>query len=428
MNLILYGFVFEIIGAVALLMLNALLVTFEFSVIKIRLSHFEDDAHERINQWKGPSRLLENAEKSVRVARLGTLLCTFGYAAAAFLLLEPFFASLNIYGYSISPALSGLISVILAVSLHYIVGDLVPRSLALTFPEHALRSSSWAIRVIGVITRPFFGPLHFLAGIVLKPFGAKPESDLDTLALEGQLRTLEESPEEFPVLPKILKNVIKMKDTKVQDILFPRNQVQFLDVEEDNEANLELMARSGHTRFPLCEGDLDNCIGLVHIKDVFHSTVDVSRIDLRRIKREMTQVDPQDPVEDVLQKLLLSKTHMALVRDDFGGTVGVVTMEQVIEELVGEIQDEFDAEETLIDQISHKEYRVSGLAPLRDVEDTFGVELENKDEVTTFGGLITVELGRIPKTSESLVLNDLEVRITEVDETRVISTTVKNLL
>ena len=155
---------------------------------------------------------------------------------------------------------------------------------------------------------------------------------------------------------------------------------------------------------------------------------DVSNIDFRRIKREMTQVDPQDPVEDALQKLLLSKTHMALVRDEFGGMVGVITMEQVIEELVGEIQDEFDAEETLIDQISHKEYRVSGLAPLRDVEETFGVELENKDEVTTFGGLITVELGRIPKTSESLVLNDLEVRITEVDETRVISTTVKNLL
>ncbi len=427
MNLSLHEWIIEIIGVVALLLLNALLVTFEFSVIKIRLSHFEDDVHERIKQWKGPSRLLDNAEDSVRIARLGILLCTFGYAVAAFLLLEPYFSSLSILDYAIAPAFSCLISVFLAVSLHYVVGELVPRSLALTYPEHALRSSSWAVRIMGVITRPFFRPLHFLAGIVLRPFGAKPESDLDTLALEGQLRTLEESPEEIPVLPKILKNVLQLKDIKVQDILLPRNQVQFLDVENDSEMNLELMARSGHTRFPVCEGDLDNCIGLVHIKDIFHSTLDVSEIDFRDIKREMIRVDPQDQVEDALQMLLLSRTHMALVSDEFGGTVGVITMEQIIEELVGEIQDEFDAEENLIDQIGDTEYRVSGLAPLRDIEETFGVDLENKDEVTTFGGLITVELGRIPKTNESLTLSDLDIRITEVDETRVISTRVRNL-
>ena len=115
---------------------------------------------------------------------------------------------------------------------------------------------------------------------------------------------------------------------------------------------------------------------------------------------------------------------MALVTDEFGGTDGVITLELIIEQLVGDIQDEFDVEEKLIKKLTKCEYQVSGLTPVRELEEAFEVEIERKDDVTTFGGLITSELGRIPEIRETLVLNDLKITITEVDDTRVISTRV----
>ena len=301
---------------------------------------------------------------------------------------------------------------------------LVPRSLAVTYPRRSLLFSAFPVRLIGLITRPVSRPLRFLSQIVLKPFGAKAESELEALGFEEQLRALDQNADEPLVYPKILRNSLQLRNIKVQDILLPRNQVQYIDLENDNQSNIRLVEESGHTRFPLCEGDLDNCLGLIHIKDIFRSPVDVEQLDFRDLKRDIIRVGPQEPLDEVLQKLLLDKTHMALVTDEFGGTGGVITLELIIEQLVGDIQDEFDVEEELISKLSEREYRVSGLTPVRELEEALEIEMERKDDVATFGGLITSELGRIPEVRESLVLNDLKVTITEVDDTRVISTRV----
>ncbi len=406
-------------------MFNALLVTCEFSLIKLRFSHFNQDALDQLKQNKSLGSLLDHADVTVKVVRLGIISCTIGYGILLFPIIENYFSNLAIFGFEIIDPISIAISFTAAVCLHYLVGELVPRGLALHYPARALKSSAWAVKIIEILTKPLIRILTRLSRIILKIFKVEPGAELETLDIEAQLQSLgEDVPTISPVTQKTLRNTLELHKRTVQDIILPRNQVQVLDLNDSIDQNIELAKRSGHTRFPLCEGDLDQCIGIVHIKDIFRSSGNIKNLNLRRIKRNIIRVMPEESLDDVMQKLMHSRTHMALVLDEFGGITGVITLEGIIETIVGSIQDEFDFEEEHIKPVKVDEYLVSGLTPIHEFEEALSVEVENK-EVATVGGLITSELGRIPVIQEKLRLNGLDIAITEVNEKRVIAARVR---
>ena len=226
---------------------------------------------------------------------------------------------------------------------------------------------------------------------------------------------------------EIVGNTLQLRNLDAQDILLPRHLVQVLEVNDPLSKNLELVNASGHTRFPLCNRDLDHCVGIVHVKDVFREMAENKDVDLDKIKRDFATFSPEDPLAEVLQKMLKSRLHMALVRDEFGGAIGVITLEDALEEVVGEIKDEFDAgEEELIQPRMDGTYQVAGLAQTHEVAEALGIRCGN-DEISTFGGWITMALGRIPKQNESFVLGDLEITVEKADGVRVIITAVKPL-
>ncbi len=226
---------------------------------------------------------------------------------------------------------------------------------------------------------------------------------------------------------EIVGNTLQLRNLHAQDILVPRNQVQVLDLNDSLEKNLFLIKTSGHTRFPLCNEDLDHCEGIVHVKDLFREIAEGKEVGLAEIKRDFATFSPETTVMEVLQKMLQGRLHMALVRDEFGGAVGVLTLEDALEEVVGEIKDEFDASEEIpVYKLRDGNYFVSGLASTHEVEEALGCKCGN-EEVSTFGGWITMVLGRIPQKGEQIVLNDIEISIKESDETRVIATGVKLL-
>jgi len=245
--------------------------------------------------------------------------------------------------------------------------------------------------------------------------------------LEAQLTSLNEESEIPAFTQQVFKNVISMRELVVQDVMLPRNQIQYFDIFDGNEVNVELCIESGHTRFPLCEGDLDNCIGIMHIKDIFRAKEEVLSLKFKKLARPVVYVRADDHLESVLEKLLEARLHMALVRDDFGGTVGLITIENIVEELVGNIQDEFDSEAEQIEEINEDEFIVDGLTPIHDVEEKLNIEIEEED-VSTIGGLITSELGRIPEVGQTVRLGNLELEAVEVDEKRVLSARVRVIL
>lgn len=221
-------------------------------------------------------------------------------------------------------------------------------------------------------------------------------------------------------IQQLVANSLMLRHLVVRDIMLPRTRVQYFDLEDTQEFNLQLARRSGHTRFPLCSGDLDHCLGMIHIKDIFRSRLPADRVDLRTIRRKIVRIPATDPLDFALEKLLKTRTHMALVEDKFGGVAGILTLEQILEELVGEIQDEFDTDETMMRQEADGSWVVSGLAAVHDVEETLGIEFSDEDS-STLGGLISAELGRIPAIGDELTLGRVALRVDAADTRRVIS-------
>jgi len=410
-----------------LVLVTALFVACEFSLIRLRYSHFNPELLEELSNTKRFAPLLSRVDNALRFLRLGVTLCTVGLGLVAW----PAVLKLShLFGYP-EASWPGWVALIIilsgAIGLRHIVGELIPRAVALRFPVETLRGTVWFVRVLKWVVSPLSALLDGGARLILKVLGIDPGTGWHLLDLEMQIRSLsEETGESSDFYPRILKSVLGMRELVVQDVMLPRSQIQYFDIYDGVHDNLMLAREAGHTRFPLCEGDLDNCIGIIHIKDIFRYGDDPTRVDFRRIRRPVIYVGVDDLLDGVMEKLLRQKLHMALVRDEFGGTVGVVTLENLIEQMVGNIQDEFDSEEDLIQDLEGNSFQVDGLTPIRELEEKFGVEIDD-DEVSTLGGVITSELGHIPETGERVVVNSLEIEVTEVDERRVISARVKRI-
>ncbi|TVR49971.1 MAG: HlyC/CorC family transporter [Puniceicoccaceae bacterium] len=408
-----------------LLGMNALFVAAEFSLVKLRFSRFNAGMVEETRRHRRIERMLNAMGTYLKVIRFGVTLCTVGIG---FLLVPVMLALLGRLGWlpetwEFRTALA--VSFLLAACVHFILGELVPRSMALQFPVRTLAFASWPVGAFRVVAAPPIALLSAITSRILRVFRIESRVDLNLVDVEAQIHSLVSGEEKLPPLAEtILHNVLDLRKRIAQDILIPRNQLQYLDLYDSLETNLDLARRAGHTRYPLCEGDLDHCVGLVHIKDLFRHGTALARIDLRKIRREMLFISVNDPLETVLQRLLKQRRHFALVVDEFGGTVGAITLENVLEELVGDIQDEFDKDEVLIRRGEVGELLVAGLAPLHDVGDALGLELTGEN-VSTFGGFITSELGYLPQHGEVVTLGRLEIRILEVSERRIISTAVK---
>lgn len=408
--------------------LNALLVACELALIKVRFSHFNPDLVERLRARRGMARFFEDADRIVQAIRLGTTFCVLGYGMVLFPPLQQVLIDLELAVWGLETPLSLILAFGLAVSIHYVVAESFPRGLGLQYPLETLLVTSWPVRFLRVLARPFARPLEGLAAGLLRLFGVNDQRQLETLDLEAQLELLGEDSTRLPAaVQKILRNALNLRDLVVSDVLLPRNQVQIFSLKLSNEENLKLARETGHTRFPLCDGDLDHCVGLIHIKDLFRAKGDLRSLNFRRFKREMIRVDSEEPLETALTKLLYHKVHMALVIDEFRGVEGVLTLERVLEQLVGDIRDEFDTEEEVWIRPSvgtPDEILVAGLTPLHEVEERLNVEIDNED-VSTVSGLITSELGRIPEVGERVTFENLLMEVTQVDETRVLEARIR---
>ena len=217
---------------------------------------------------------------------------------------------------------------------------------------------------------------------------------------------------------EILINALGLNELWVRDVMTPRNKVVILDADEPFEKTLEIALRSKHTRFPLVKGHLDNAIGLIHIKDLFKLINDRDP-DLMRIKRELKIVPDTMPLDTLLKFFLREHAHLAMAVDEFGTPVGIVFLDNIMEELVGDIQDEFDNERPSLTRINDSEFVVEGTMTLNDLGGHVPDLVLDSGEVTTVGGYITQQLGRFPEVGETLEVLGYEARVTSTDGRRV---------
>ena len=249
----------------------------------------------------------------------------------------------------------------------------------------------------------------------------KPVAGTELAHSEEELRLIleqsEKSKEVSPLGRKLVLNVLDLRERVVRDIMTPRNEVVYLDLEDDFETNAKKAIASKHTRFPLCRENLDNTVGLIHVKDLVPMMQD-SNPDLMRIKRELAPIPEMVPLEKLLSLFLSKHSHLAIVIDEFGGTVGMVTLEDVLEELVGDIQDEFDTEKAEFQKINANEFTVDGTLGLYELNDLAKLDLESPD-VSTIGGYVTHLLGHLPNQGEQVKIDNYQVTVSQTDARRV---------
>lgn len=408
-------------------LLNGFFVASEFAIVKVRESQLEAAVAEGRRGAKLALQEVQNLDAYLSATQLGITLASIalGMVGEPYIsrVLQPLLFGVGIKSDAIVHGISFGTGYAVITFLHVVVGELTPKSLAIRQALSMTLLVAPGLHFFYVVLKPAIWVLNGSASWVLRiVFRVDAVSEGELGHSEEELRHIvaesRKSKRVTETEKDILLNTLELNDLCVRDIMTPRNQVVSLDLDESFEANLKLAVSSKHTRFPLVEGHLDHSMGLIHIKDLL-PLVGKPNPDLRKIKRELLPVPEMMPIDKLLKMLLDKHLHLALVVDEFGGAVGVVTLDNVIEEIVGDIQDEFDTEQSEFRRISDNEFVVEGTLNLYELMEHAGLEVES-EEVTTVGGYVTHLLGHLPKPGEKVRIGDYEVTATKVDQRRVL--------
>ena len=408
-------------------LLNGFFVASEFSLVKLRESQLEAAVAEGRRGAKLALHEIQHLDSYLSATQLGITLTSIalGMVGEPYLsrVLQPLLFGAGISSDAVVHAVSIGFAYSIITFLHVVVGELTPKSLAIRLALPMALLLAPALHFFHVIVTPAIWVLKNSARWVLRVvFRVDPVSEGELGHSEEELRHIvsesQRSKRVTETEKDILLNALELNDLCVRDIMTPRNQVVSLDLDESFEANLKLAVASKHTRFPLVEGHLDHSTGLIHIKDLL-PLVGKPNPDLRKIKRELLPVPEMMRIDKLLRTLLDKHLHLALVVDEFGGAVGVVTLDNVIEEIVGDIQDEFDTDQTEFRRINANEFVVEGTLNLYELMEHAGLEVES-EEVTTVGGYVTHLLGHLPRPGERVTIGDYDVIATKVDQRRVL--------
>jgi CBS domain containing-hemolysin-like protein len=409
-----------------LVALNGFFVACEFAIVKVRGSQLDTLVEEGNQRASFTKYVRAHLDAYLSATQLGVTLASLalGYLGEQYLaeMLQPFFALGGIHSYAVVTSVSIALAFVGITFLHIIFGELAPKYVAIGNPLPVALALARPLGAFYFLFRPAIWLLHKSANLLLvRLLRIKRVAATELAHSEEELRLIldqsEESKEVTPLGRDLLMNALDLRRRVVRDIMTPRGQIVFLNVEESFEDNVKKAVASRHTRFPLCRGHLDNTIGLIHIKELLPLMRDPNP-DLMRIRRDLMPVPEMMSLEKLLSLFLNKHAHLAIVVDEFGGTVGMVTLENVLEELVGDIQDEFDTEKEEFREINENEFSVDGALALYELRDLAGIELESAD-VSTIGGYVTHLLGHLPKAGEHVQIDNYLVTISQSDGRRV---------
>ncbi|MFN2542241.1 MAG: hemolysin family protein [Chthoniobacterales bacterium] len=410
----------------ALVALNGFFVACEFAIVKVRASQLDALTEEGNARARFVKYIRTHLDAYLSATQLGITLASLalGWLGEQFFvqMLQPLFALLHIYSHALVTSVSVALAFIAITFMHIVFGELGPKYTAIANP---LAVSLRLVRPLGAfyfLFKPAIWVLNKSSNFFLQTILRRQPVPATELAhSEEELRLIveqsEKSEEVSPLGRDLLTNVLDLRRRVVRDIMTPRGEMVYLDLEDDFETNVQKAIQSRHTRFPLCRENLDNAVGLVHIKELLPMMRDPNP-DLVRIKRELIPVPEMMPLEKLLNLFLSKHAHLAIVVDEFGGTVGMVTLENVLEELVGDIQDEFDVEKEEFRKINANEFTVDGGLGLYELNELAKFELESAD-VSTIGGYVTHLLGHLPKQGEQVKIDNYLVTVTQADNRRV---------
>ncbi|HCV43218.1 MAG TPA: hypothetical protein DGH68_07015 [Bacteroidetes bacterium] len=398
---LIYG-IGKIALVVLLVLLNGFFVAAEFAIVKVRATQIDSLVKSGMRRARIAQHVVANLDKYLSASQLGITMTSLGLGwvgePVVAHMLEPVFAWVGISDPTLVSTISFAVGFTIITFLHIVIGEQAPKWLAIQRAQRTTLFVAGPLHLFLVVFRPFIWLLNVSANTFLRWFGIEPVNESDMAHSEEELRLLLSKGKVLTTTGRTISlAAIELRNRTVREVMVPRTNVAFLSTERSMEENLALAEENQFTRYPLCEKDLDNIIGMIHLKDLFKlKGTQGTGSRLVEIKREMLFVPETTPLEKVLNLFLSNRVLMAVAVDEYGGTAGLVTLENILEELVGEIRDEFDVEPSMVQKVSDHEYVVDGTMPLHDFARMFDVEPESKDVVTVSGYAIQL-IGRVPE-------------------------------
>ncbi len=409
----------QVIITLVLVFLNGFFVAAEFAIVKIRASQLEQKAQDGNAMAILSKKIVSNLDGYLAATQFGITLASLGLGWIG----EPvvskiLIGGMELVGLTLDPELAHQIALPAAFAiitvLHIVFGELAPKSIAIQRPEATTLFLSYPLHGFYLVFRPVVWILNGIANFILKGIGITPTHGSEVHSSD-ELRYLVQQQKESGMIEAadydLIKNAFNFSERIAKQVMIPRPQIVGVDINDFNETKLEKIIEEGYSRIPVYEDTLDQIVGVLHLKDLLLKMRKNEEIILSELVRPVATVHESKPIGALLRDFQVNHQQMAVIIDEYGGVDGIVTMEDILEELVGEIQDEYDNETPIVKNESDNTYTVLGSASISDINDKLPHDIFKEGEYETLAGFLIWKFGRIPAVGEKLRTKHYEYTI-----------------
>ena len=408
----------ELAAVGVLILLNAFFVAAEYALVTVRRTRLHELAEEGNRRARLVLKITAQPPQFIAAMQLGVTLTSLGIGAVG----EPALA--NVFDTWLAALLSVILGFLIITFLHVVLGELVPKGAALRFSERAALGVAAPVRGFFWLARPLVWILQKSTELVLGLFGIEPPgADIEVYS-EPELKMLVSSATQHGELEQgeqeMLYKVFDFADKEAADVMVPRPQVAAIAIDLPPEEALAVTLDSPYTRYPVYTGSLDEIVGVLHIRDLFTALHDrgLADVKIEELVRPAYMVPETKDLAALLTEFRRTNQHMAIVVDEYGGMEGIVTLEDLLEEIVGEIEDEFDLPDESVERVDDATIRIDGTFPIDDFNEQFGAALPGED-YHTLAGFVFGQLGRMPEPGDEVRVDGVRFHVDAVEGTRI---------
>jgi CBS domain containing-hemolysin-like protein len=413
-----------IVATLGLVLLNGFFVAAEFALVKVRGGRLAEMVRAEKPFAQTAQWMAKRLDRSLSACQLGITMASLGLGwigePAIARLLGPLLHGVGVTSPALVHTLAFIIAFTIITAVHLVIGEQAPKIYAIRRPARTVRWCALPLKWFYVLFYPLLTGLNASTALILRRVGIESAAEHDIPHSEEELRALLSQAHAHGELTRaehrLLDAVFEFDDTVALQIMVPRVDVEFFDINKPFAQAMEKAHRTRHTRYPLCDGSMDKILGFVHTKDLL-SVTDGESFDLRSVCRPPKYVPERMPLSKLLNLFRETRQHLAFVVDEYGSAVGIVTLENVLEQIVGPLQDEFDDEIPAVVPEGPNSFLVQGGAHLDDVNAALQTEFRAAG-VETMAGLVTVQLGRIAETGDRVELEGATAEVLEVRHAR----------
>jgi len=410
---------FDIFLTVLLVLLNGFFVAAEFSMVKVRASQIELKANKGSNRAKIAQHIVENLDSYLSATQLGITLASLALGwIGEDVMVALITKTMHVFSQDIDVTLAHKIAIPIGFTLitiaHIVFGEQAPKMIAIKNPLDTTLFISVPMRIFYIVFNPFVWFLNKFSSLLLRMIGIKNATETDAHTEEELRMILTESEESGAIKHsenELIQNVFDFDDRIVKQIMVPQNRISAINIEMGHDNIIKKIIEEGYSRLPVYLGDIDNIVGIIHSKDLLKAVIDNRFKSIKEIMRPAHFIPENMKVNDLLRDFQRLHAQIAIVTNEFGATAGLVTMEDIIEELVGEIRDEHDDEKPDIEKISETEYIVKAQTTLVDLNESLPIALPESPLYDTISGYVNNIFGRIPAVNEKRYTSGYEITI-----------------